>query len=142
LTFMLEFSILSEYKTLISLWKHGRQYMPIYEYKCQSCGKKSSLLIRTHKEKTRPVCPHCHGKELRRVYSRFAMGRSDEDRMERLADPSQWGGIDENDPKSVMKWAKRMGKEMGEETGEDFDQMIEEEFEKETKTPDDSSDEA
>ena len=62
--------------------------------------------------------------------------------MERLADPSQWGGIDENDPRSVMKWAKRMGKEMGEEMGGDFDQMIEEEFEKEATASDDSPDEA
>ena len=61
--------------------------------------------------------------------------------MERLADPSQWGGLDENDPKSVMNWAKRMGKEMGEEMGEDFDQMVEEEFEKEALGSEESSDE-
>jgi hypothetical protein len=69
------------------------------------------------------------------------MMRSEEDRMERLADPSQWGGLDENDPKSIMKWAKRMGKEMGDEMGEDFDQMVEEEFEKEASGSEESSDE-
>lgn len=76
---------------------------------------------------------------MRRLFSRFAMVRSEEDRMERMADPSNWGGFDENDPKSMLKWAKRMGREMGEETGEDFDRMIEEEFEKEAGGSEDSA---
>ncbi len=47
--------------------------------------------------------------------------------MESLADPSRLGGLDENDPKSVARWMKKMGKEMGEEMGgEDFDQMVDE----------------
>lgn len=87
------------------------------------------------------MCPHCGGNQLRRIFSRFAMGRSEEDRMERLADPSRWGGLDENDPKSMIQWAKRLGKEMGEDMGEDFDQMVEEEFEKESSVSDESPDE-
>ena len=105
--------------------------MPIYEYRCETCKRKSSLLLRSHEERARPVCPHCGGRELRRVFSRFAMVRSEEDRMERLADPSNWSGLDENDPKSMVQWAKRMGREMGEEAGEDFDQMLEEGMDKE-----------
>ncbi len=62
------------------------------------------------------------------------MVRSEENRLERLADPSKWGGLDESDPKSMIRWAKRMGKEMGEEAGEDFDQMLEEEMEKEASS--------
>jgi hypothetical protein len=43
------------------------------------------------------------------------MVRTDNQRMAKLSDPSGWGGLDENNPKSVMKWAKKMGKEMGED---------------------------
>jgi hypothetical protein len=46
--------------------------------------------------------------------------------MESLTDPSKWGGLDENDPKSMARWMKRMGKEMGEEMDEDVDQMVDE----------------
>ncbi len=47
--------------------------------------------------------------------------------LEGMADPSKLGGLDENDPKSVARWMKKMGKEMGEEMGgEDFDQMVDE----------------
>jgi hypothetical protein len=59
--------------------------------------------------------------------SRFAMPKSEEARMESLADPSALGGLDENDPKSVARWMRKMGKEMGEDVGgEDFDGMVDE----------------
>ncbi len=115
--------------------------MPIYEYRCDSCEKRSSLLLRSLTEAIRPVCPYCGGKQLKRLFSRFAMVQSEEERMERLADPSRWGGLDENDPKSMIQWAKRMGREMGEDVGEDFDQMVGEEFEKESSGSDDTPDE-
>ena len=63
---------------------------------------------------------------MSRVLSRVRVIRSEESRMENLADPSKWGGLDENDPKSMAKWMKRMGKEMGEELDEDVDQMVDE----------------
>ena len=68
---------------------------------------------------------------MTRVLSRVRVIRSEESRMESLADPSKWGGLDENDPKSMAKWMKRMGKEMGENMGEDVDQMVDEAMEEE-----------
>jgi hypothetical protein len=69
---------------------------------------------------------------MSRVLSRVRVIRSEESRMESLADPSKWGGLDEKDPKSMARWMKRMGKEMGEEMGEDVDQMVDEAMEEET----------
>jgi hypothetical protein len=68
---------------------------------------------------------------MTRVLSRVRVVRSEESRMEGLADPSKWGGLDEKDPKSMAKWMKRMGKEMGEEMGEDVDAMVDEGMEEE-----------
>ncbi len=72
--------------------------------------------------------------------SRFTRVRSDEDRLDALADPGALGGLDENDPKSVARWAKKMGKEMGEDLGEDFDEVMEQAMEEEAggegKAPD------
>ena len=68
---------------------------------------------------------------MSRVLSRVRVIRSEESRMESLADPSKWGGLDEKDPKSMAKWMKKMGKEMGEEMGEDVDQMMDEAMEEE-----------
>lgn len=69
------------------------------------------------------VCSHCGKKSLKRIMSRFAAVRSEEDRLESLADPSKWGGLDENDPASLARFVKKMGKEMGEDIGEDIDQL-------------------
>lgn len=100
--------------------------MPIYEYRCDDCGKISEFLLIKTDETFIPQCKRCKSKKMSRVLSRVRVIRSEESRMENLADPSKWGGLDENDPKSMAKWMKRMGKEMGEELDEDVDQMVDE----------------
>ncbi|MCJ7813136.1 zinc ribbon domain-containing protein [bacterium] len=115
--------------------------MPVYEYRCGDCQKRSSIFFRSLQDKIRPVCPFCNHGNLNRIFSRFAMVRSEEDRLHRLADPSRWGSLDESDPKSIAQFTKRMGKEMGEEMGDDFDQMVDKELETDKMSPDDSSSE-
>lgn len=44
--------------------------------------------------------------------------------MDSMADPSNFGDVDENDPRSVGKFMRRMGSEMGEDMGPEFDEMI------------------
>ena len=105
--------------------------MPIYEYHCADCRRAVSLLVMRISDPTPPACPRCGGHQLRRLMSRFATIRSEEDRLDSLADPSSLGDLDEEDPKSVARWAKKMGKELGEDVGEDFDQMMEEAMEEE-----------
>ena len=105
--------------------------MPIYEYQCNECGKISEFLLIKTDQTFIPQCKRCKSKKMTRVLSRVRVIRSEESRMESLADPSKWGGVDENDPKSMAKWMKRMGKEMGENMGEDVDQMVDEAMEEE-----------
>ncbi len=105
--------------------------MPIYEYRCDDCGKISEFLLIKSEETFTPECKKCKSKKMSRVLSRVRVVRSEESRMENLADPSKWGGLDENDPKSMAKWMKKMGKEMGEDMGEDVDQMVDEAMEEE-----------
>ena len=99
--------------------------MPIYEYQCNSCKKRVSLLIRSINDPPMPICSRCGSREMTRLLSRFAVVKSEESRFEKMADPSNFGDLDESDPKSVARWAKRMGKELGEDVGEDFDEMME-----------------
>ncbi len=103
--------------------------MPIYEYICQDCKKRVSLLILNPSTYGIPKCPNCSSQRLERLMSRFRTLRSEESRMERLADPSSFSGVDENDPASVAKWAKKMGKELGDEAGEGFDEMVDQTIE-------------
>jgi hypothetical protein len=59
--------------------------------------------------------------------SRFATLRSEEDRLDSLADPSSLGDLNEDDPRSVARWMKKMGTEMGEDLGDDVEEALEEE---------------
>ena len=105
--------------------------MPIYEYHCQACRRRVSIFVRSISNPGTPTCPRCGGHDLERLMSRFARLRSEDDRLDALADPSSLGDLDENDPTSVARWAKKMGKELGEDLGEDFDQMMEEAMDEE-----------
>jgi hypothetical protein len=75
----------------------------------------------------KPVCKFCNGGNLEQLFSRFAAPKSEESRLESLADPANLSGLDENDPNSVARWMKKMGKELGDDFGgEDIDQLAEE----------------
>jgi putative FmdB family regulatory protein len=105
--------------------------VPIYEYHCQDCRRRVSILIRSISNPGTPACPRCGGQHLERLMSRFARVRSEDARLDALADPGAMGDLDESDPKSVARWAKKMGKEMGEDLGEDFDEMMEQAMDEE-----------
>ncbi len=101
--------------------------MPIYEYRCAPCRRRVQVLTLRVSEKPEPLCDRCGSRTLERVPSRFAVARSEESRMDALSDPSQLAGVDENDPKSVARWMRRMSKEMGDEAaGPEFDEMVDE----------------
>jgi len=58
--------------------------------------------------------------------SRFATVKSEDARLDALADSSSMGDLDENDPASVARFMKKMGKEFGEDMGDDFDAAVDE----------------
>ena len=97
--------------------------MPIYEYRCEDCGKISEFLLIKTEETVIPQCKRCKSKKMSRILSKVRVIRSEETRLESLSDPSKWGDLDEKDPKSMAKWAKRMGKEMGEDV-DGMDEMV------------------
>jgi putative FmdB family regulatory protein len=105
--------------------------MPIFEYRCEDCGKTSEFLLIRTDEAFIPQCRRCKSKKMSRVLSKVRVIRSEESRMESLADPSKWGDLDERDPKSMAKMMKRLGKEFGEELGEDADRMVDEAMDEE-----------
>lgn len=97
--------------------------MPIYEYRCRECNKRSVLLI-LKPGHTPIACTHCKSDNLDRLMSRFAAPKSEEARMEALADASNLGDLDEHDPRSMARFMKKMGREVGEDLGDDFDEAL------------------
>ena len=99
--------------------------MPIHDYRCARCGRRFQKLFRSFSEVRDPACPACGASDVTKLPPRVRLLRSEESRLEDLADPSSFGDLDENDPRSVARWAKRMGEASGEDLGDDFDETIE-----------------
>jgi putative FmdB family regulatory protein len=103
--------------------------MPIYEYRCPKCGRKSEFITLRVSETVDAVCRHCGNEAVQKIPSRVRVRLSEETRLERLSDPSRFGSLDENDPKSMARWMKQMGREMGDDLGEDVDELVEQAME-------------
>ena len=99
--------------------------MPRYDYRCQSC-KKRSVIFQTYAEYGRKgvKCPHCGSVELQRLIGRVRIARSEESRLDELSDPSDWGDFDESDPRSMAKMMRKMGSELGEDMPGEFDEVV------------------
>jgi putative FmdB family regulatory protein len=97
--------------------------MPLYEYRCNACGRRVTLL-RSFSDTSTPCCPLCESEELTRLISRVSVLRSEESRLDSLVDPSGLAGLDENDPRSIARWMRKMSDETGEDMGSEFDEMV------------------
>jgi putative FmdB family regulatory protein len=67
--------------------------MPIYEYRCEECGKRSSALLMSYSSAD-PPCPHCGKSALRRLVSTFATASSSESESDFGGDDDFGGGDD------------------------------------------------
>jgi putative FmdB family regulatory protein len=100
--------------------------MPIYEYRCADCSRRVSLYYQTFSAagSAVPTCSHCGSTNLHKLVSRVFQHKSEDAQLDDLADPSNFGDLDENDPKSVARWARKLGQQMGEDLGDDWGDMV------------------
>jgi len=102
--------------------------MPIYEYRCLDCKRRVSIFWKSfgdlERQDAAPQCPRCGGSHLTRLISRVAVLRSEESRLDDLSDDSMLDGLDEEDPKSIARWMRRMSRETGEDLGPEFDEVV------------------
>ncbi|MBI4454876.1 MAG: zinc ribbon domain-containing protein [Acidobacteria bacterium] len=97
--------------------------MPIYEYRCSDCNCRFSRLFWRSSDADHVKC-RCGSANVRKLISRVGILRSEESRIENLADPAMWGNLDENDPKSMARMMRKLGHEAGEDLGPEFDEMV------------------
>jgi putative FmdB family regulatory protein len=99
--------------------------MPYYEYFCAECRKRVSIFQRYEEYgRLAATCPKCGGSSLRRLISRVRVARSEDAQLDALADPGQWGDVDENDPRSMARALRKMGREMGEDLPAEFNEVV------------------
>lgn len=97
--------------------------MPVYEYLCHDCNRQFSRFFWRIADAEGAQC-RCGSTNLEQLVSRVSMHRSEESRLENLADPAKWGDVDENDPKAMARMMRKLGGEMGEDLGPEFNEMV------------------
>jgi len=98
--------------------------MPLYQYRCLNCKKRFEIYMSYSEYGTRPVaCTHCGSLDVQRRIGRIRFARSEESRLESMADPSVLEGL-EDDPRSLGRMMRQMSQETGEEMGPEFDEVI------------------
>ncbi len=87
--------------------------MPIYEFRCGRCRRRTSVFTRSIGGEIQAVCSHCGSNDMSRLISRVAVVRSEGDAFASL-DESSLADVDENDPRSMARWVRSMSRQMGE----------------------------
>ncbi len=96
--------------------------MPIYEYRCNKCHRRVSILVRSPSEST-VACPSCGGTELNRLFSTFAVRKSDQSIYDDILSNSQLvKGLENDDPRALAEWNKQISQ--GERVAPEYEEML------------------
>ena len=99
--------------------------MPTYDFICNNCNQRFDIFL-TFAEygKKTVACTNCGSKDVRRRMTKVRIAKSEDSRMDSMAD--EFSGIEglENDPKAMGQMMRKMGKEMGEDLPPEFDEVV------------------
>jgi putative FmdB family regulatory protein len=101
-------------------------HMPIYEYDCLDCRRRVNVFFRTFAEADAGAarCPACQGANLRRLVSRVTVLRSEDSRLDSLADESMMTGLENEDPRAIAGMMRKMSDEMGEPLDPEMHEVV------------------
>jgi len=97
--------------------------MPLFEFRCRDCQKRFTFLTGVVANEEAPRCPVCRSAALSKIMSRVSAGRSDDARLDAVADSLESQDFD--DPRALRRFAREMGQQMGAESGEDLGDEME-----------------
>jgi putative FmdB family regulatory protein len=99
--------------------------MPTYDFICNHCNQRFDVFMTFDEYGKKAVtCAHCGSRDVRRRMTKVRIAKSEESRMDSMAD--EFSGIEglENDPKAMGKMMRKMGKEMGEDVPPEFNEVV------------------
>lgn len=98
--------------------------VPVYEYRCADCKRKFSALVGVVAGPDDTACPNCGSKNTTKLVSRFARFRSEDDRIDEMADRLETMG-DPESPSEMRDVMRELGKAMDEDVSDEMEEMFE-----------------
>ena len=71
--------------------------MPLYEYRCKDCRRKSLVLTYSWSSSSEPRCKHCGGANLTKLISSFSVQRSWGDSLDWDSSAASMDDFDDDD---------------------------------------------
>lgn len=99
--------------------------MPTYDFICNNCEKRFDVFMTFSEYGKKAVhCTYCESDNVRRRMTKVRIAKTDENRMESMA--NDFPGLDgiEDDPKALGQMMRKMGAEMGEELPAEFNEVV------------------
>ncbi|MDP1715144.1 MAG: zinc ribbon domain-containing protein [Anaerolineales bacterium] len=99
--------------------------MPTYDFICNACQQRFDQFMTFNEYGNKAVnCTHCGSDKVRRRMTNVRIAKTDEGRLESMADDfSGFEGL-EDDPKALGQMMRKMGGEMGEDLPAEFDEVV------------------
>jgi putative FmdB family regulatory protein len=99
--------------------------MPTYDFICNACQQRFDLFLSFSEYGTKPVhCTHCGSDNVRRRMTKVRIAKSEDSRMESMANGITSLDALENDPQALGKMMRQMGNEMGEDLPTEFNEVV------------------
>ena len=99
--------------------------MPTYDYVCLACRQRFDVFLTYSEYGVKKVtCPLCSSTDVKRRLNRVRVLKSDESRMESMAD--DFAGLDglEDDPQALGSMMRKMGSQMGTDLPSEFNDVV------------------
>ena len=99
--------------------------MPVYEFYCSTCRKKSSFLVRTASTSFEPKCSICGNSNMTRIISTFSYHKSINTIHEESGEPGMYSSPDYyKDPRNIGRWVEKKFNDMDMELPGEIQQKI------------------
>lgn len=101
--------------------------MPIYEYRCNDCRRRTEVFVQGFSSLSNPTCTRCGSEDLTRIFSKFAVRRSKSDKSvydDILSDSKLTRGLMRNDPRALAEWSRKMSRAADEDSTPETEELM------------------
>jgi putative FmdB family regulatory protein len=99
--------------------------MPIYEYRCNRCGKDFQQLFLNLRRIDKITCKYCKSGNVTRLLSSFSVHQTEASRLANFDTSKPQGEDFYRDSRNIGIWAKKRTKELGVDLGPKLDEIVE-----------------